>query len=111
MLKRLDNLLKENKPNEAITTCMSELPYTCLLLSTVGMGCKYNKEILETINAPPKKTLKTIQEIVKISLHCNWTSSKNLTNLWRKMSINGIWENIEVVNENPDYYIIINSTT
>lgn len=47
---------------------------------------------------------------IKIKLLCNWTN--NLHNDWRRMSKDNDlkWNNIEIVTDNPDYYIIINAT-
>lgn len=47
----------------------------------------------------------------KVLLYCNWCSSKDLCNLWNKMSKdNYTWNNIEVVFEEPaDYYCVINA--
>ena len=51
--------------------------------------------------------------VKRIKLLCNWVSSEQLAKDWEKMSKGGKWTiqdsfGIEVVQDNPDYYIIIN---
>lgn len=49
---------------------------------------------------------------IKIKLLCNWCDSKTLTTLWNKMTLGQhAWYNLTFVDENPDYYIIINNTS
>jgi hypothetical protein len=52
----------------------------------------------------------SVNNNIKVLLCCSWTSSKNLCDLWNKMSKgNYIWENIQIVWEEPcDYYCVIN---
>ena len=49
-------------------------------------------------------------KLIRIKLICNWLTSKDLCNLWNKMSKgNYRWNNIIIVPEDPcDYYVIIN---
>jgi hypothetical protein len=49
-------------------------------------------------------------KIIRVMMHCNWTSSEELCNLWNKMSKgNYTWNNIKIVWEEPvDYYVVIN---
>lgn len=49
-------------------------------------------------------------KLIRIKLICNWLTSKDLCNLWNKMSKgNYRWNNIVIVPEDPcDYYVIIN---
>ena len=50
------------------------------------------------------------KKYIKVLLACNWCSSKELCDIWDKMSKgNYIWNNIQIVSEEPcDYYCIIN---
>lgn len=49
--------------------------------------------------------------IIRIKLLTNWTSSENLRQLWNKMSQgNYTWNNIRMVLEDdPDYFVVINA--
>jgi len=48
----------------------------------------------------------------KIKILCNWLSSKDVSILWNKMSQgNYTWNNLQLVwNEEPDYFVVINSS-
>lgn len=50
------------------------------------------------------------QKYIRVLLACNWCSSKELCDIWNKMSKgNCIWNNIQIVSQEPcDYYCIIN---
>ena len=47
---------------------------------------------------------------IKIMLLPNWTSTYQLSLIWNKMTPNnsGVWDNIQIVYENPDFYVAIN---
>lgn len=49
---------------------------------------------------------------IRVKLLCNWTTSKELCGLWKKMSKNGLgtWDRLLVTDEDfhIDYYVIIN---
>ena len=48
---------------------------------------------------------------IKVKLLCNWTTSEILSNIWKKMSQNnqGKWNNLQLTQSNPDFYVIINA--
>jgi hypothetical protein len=50
------------------------------------------------------------EEVIRVKLLCNWTSTKDITKQWSKMSQDqGRWNNIQLVtDETPDYWIIVN---
>lgn len=58
----------------------------------------------------PKPELK--ENLIRVMLLTNWTDSKNLCDIWNKMSKgNYTWNNIQIVSEEPvDYYVVINAT-
>lgn len=60
--------------------------------------------LMSIIESPQSK-------VIKIKLLCNWCSSKELCNLWNKMSKgNGSWNSIQISSDDKcDYYVIINS--
>jgi GR25 family glycosyltransferase involved in LPS biosynthesis len=69
------------------------------------------KEWLTLFNYNPN-ALDEMQENnnLKVKLICNWTTSNNLVNTWKRMcKVNNRWNNISIVDtEKADYYCIIN---
>lgn len=47
----------------------------------------------------------------RVMMHCNWTDSKGLCDLWNKMTKgNYTWGNLKLVWQEPaDYYVVVNS--
>ena len=95
MLQEIDKYISENNIDLAIKEC-EEKNYFSLgtLISKIS-----GKEIIS-------------EKQIKIKLICNWCSSKELSQLWNKMSQgNYRWNNLKIVfeDENIDYYVIINS--
>jgi hypothetical protein len=85
-------------------------------LTGIFIGTKSNDNITvfnlqplptRSINETLKNVIKqeNINKIYKIKLLCNWTN--NLYNDWKKMHSNKIKE-LEIVEKDPDYWIIIN---
>lgn len=49
----------------------------------------------------------------RVMIHCSWTSSKEIWEIWKKMSFdnNGTWNDIKLVYDYPaDFHVVINST-
>lgn len=48
--------------------------------------------------------------IIRVQILCNWTTTQNLMNIWKKFTPNEslMWRNMKLVDSNPDYWIIIN---
>jgi hypothetical protein len=59
------------------------------------------------------KSFDNKEKEIKVYLLCNWCSSKELCNLWNKMSKGNFkWNNIKIVSTYPaDYILIINAIT
>jgi hypothetical protein len=58
-----------------------------------------------------KKNFSILASPIKIKLLCNWCDSYSLRELWNKMSKGDYtWGYVKCVLDEPDYYIIINST-
>ena len=67
------------------------------------------KKIVNSIKTKNVDTLFSENKLIKVLLYCSWCSSKELCDLWNKMSKgNYSWNNIQIVSEEPcDYYCII----
>jgi hypothetical protein len=98
---------QENKSNILFTTTDKEWVYQ---LGAVLNILNYNlvSTTRDSINAHEK--ILYSNHSLKIKLLCNWTTSEDLHNCWKKMSNNGKWNSISLCkdDETPDYYIIIN---
>lgn len=83
----------ENKIDNAIQEC------TKLNFDNLG---NLLRQIFDTSSKPLP---------IKIQLLCNWCTTEELMQTWNKMSKGMFtWNNIVLVKENPDYYVVINST-
>lgn len=89
---QINNLIQENKFQEAVDTCSN-------------LNCNRLALLLADIY---KLTLNKINKTnVKIMLLCNWCSTEELTTLWNKM--NYLNSGIELVLKDPDFWVIINA--
>ena len=95
-MELIEKYLSENNISQAIFES-SNLKYNNLSLLLTKINDHHN----------------FVEKKIRIKMLCNWTSSKNLCNLWDKMSKgNYTWNNITIVWEEPcDYIVVINSTT
>lgn len=90
-IKIIDNLLKDKNYIKALQKC-DNLPNLKTLLS-------------KCLDIPFPNLAKDI----KVKLYCNWTTTKELTEIWSKMSKgNGRWKNIILTEDRSDYNIVIN---
>ena len=96
-MEKLNTLIKENNYLEALY----ESSKLDLSIITNIIKTKISSEDLNTYN-----------NIVRLKMLGDWTSSKNLCNMWNKMSKgNYTWNNLRMVYEGPyDYIILINRT-
>lgn len=128
MSKIIDKHLSENNHISAIKECIKEnKPNLALLLSEICIhkGLHISPElyrIYSTLTEPIKEPIKNpTQELlprpeipvpkIRVLMYCNWCSSEDLCQVWKKMSKdgNGVWNGIEIVSEMPsDYYCVIN---
>jgi hypothetical protein len=71
----------------------------------------YDNINLNLYNVDNNDIINYNNKTIKIMLLCNWLDTKDITELWNKMSKgNYKWNNIELVlNEPVDYYVVINS--
>ena len=98
-------LLKKHYDNNEINTAFF---LSKILKDKLKNNSEYNKLTFEIISKLDKNIFK--QKYIKVLLACSWCSSKELCDTWNKMSKgNYIWNNIQIVSEEPcDYYCIIN---
>jgi hypothetical protein len=87
-LAKLEIFLNSTQPENAVTECHRT-------------GQVHLASFLSKIYKPK----------IRVKMYCNWYPSADLVQLWSKMSQgNGVWNNIQIVSEEPaDYYVIINS--
>lgn len=73
------------------------------------INCKnyYLTKIISSIYNIDENNIQKEQQI-KIKILCNWCDSLTIHNLWSKML--PVYSKIILVKDNPDYYIVINST-
>jgi hypothetical protein len=115
-LQELNSICMSGSINELISYCQkTDMSVLGLFLSTHLINGRHGKP-------PMKDDLVIINKcfysqvnklpLFKIKFYCNWTSSENLTRLWLKMcKKDNIWNTLQVVlNEEPDIYVVINST-
>lgn len=92
----IETFISNNNIEQAILECLqTNQPYLGKFLSVIS-GIEINT---------------TEKPLIKIQLLCNWCTSKQLAELWNKMSKgNFTWNNIRIVWEGDvDYYVIINA--
>lgn len=97
-LQSINSLLKEQKHQEA-ERMASENGFR--ILSSI-LASIYNKT-----NNKSKNESKN-EKNLKVMLLCNWCSSEQLIQLWNKMNYLG--SGITLTTDNPDYWVVINST-
>lgn len=111
-LKQINDLCGRKDLNEVIKLCSEHnVLYFGNLLTTAMIRKRANQpEIKDDMVKYHKFFIhKILNKVVKIKLLCSWTSSEELTRLWSKMRKSD--SRIELTLENPDYYVVINSTT
>lgn len=99
----IDNCLDKKDYKKAISLCCGNTEDG---LQPENKTCQFPNLglILSSLYNLPYKT-----NIIKIKLLCNWTDSKTLVNIWKKMNNN---KNILLVDSEPcDYYVVINDTS
>ena len=140
MSQIVNQYISENNIEEAISQCMRENKNNLgFLLAKIiyktGLSPEFysmynqlqqniegeklnNVEIIGATNEindnPPlieSEEEEVINSLTRVMLYCNWTNSKELCELWNKMSQGDYtWNNFKVVWEEPaDYYVVINS--
>lgn len=109
----LEKLIQDNNIVDALQLCIDKNNYDTLKMLCFIYKDKLNhddnfKKIYSMMETGKFYSL----DKIRILLLCSWCSSKELCDLWNKMSKgNYTWDNIEIVYENPcDYYCVINST-
>jgi hypothetical protein len=95
------SFINECKKNENLNTG--------LLLSKL-----YNLDSETVFFLNKKKTITPSKNKTTIKVICNWTSSFNLVQQWKKMSkdSDGNWDDIQITwndNPSPDFYVIVNA--
>ena len=140
MTSVIEKYIKENNINEALSECLRENKYHLGLLlckiyqDEVINDSKFHSlysKIIDAVNSLETdcKEIIEIGDLIdkfnpvfmeqgpkieekkyRVMLLCNWCTSKELTDIWNKMSKgNYTWNNIELVYEEPvDYYVVIN---
>ena len=109
----LEKLIQNNNIIDALQLCIQQNNY-----DTLKILCFIYKDTMKDVDTF-KKIYSMIEngkicslDKVRVLLLCNWCSSKELCDLWNKMSKgNYTWDDIEIVYEKPyDYYCVINKT-
>lgn len=121
----INKYISEKNIEKVLNECLSQnLTYLGILINKIEQS---DNEISESyrkflsmisseetdiiFNENEKKYLKSSPKKLRILLTCNWSDSKQICDLWNRMSKNGdySWDNIKIVWEEPcDYYCIIN---
>ena len=98
-------LLKKHYDNNEINTAFL---LSKILKDKLKNNSEYNNLTFQIISKLDNNIFK--QKYIKVLLACNWCSSKELCDVLNKMSKgNFVWNNIQIVSEEPcDYYCIIN---
>jgi hypothetical protein len=98
-----DNLIVEEKI-EHVTNPVPD-PLAAILAEK-----KFDPTPVMSVTATKPATLGKPSPATKVKLLCNWMTSKDLANLWNKMSQGDYtWNDIHIVwDEEPDYYVICN---
>jgi hypothetical protein len=117
-MESIDKLISENNYEKALEECLNQNLYNlAFLLSKIVKVNKFNNQIQSSINDLPSFHKNDVGSVVieslvkRVLLCCNWTTSENLCNIWKKMSKddNLNWDNIKIVSSEPtDYYCVIN---
>jgi hypothetical protein len=109
----INNLIKENKIIDSLHKCIEKKEDATLKLLSYSFydKLKDDNDFLKIYNMF-KNDIIYKNNNIRILLLCNWCSSKELCDLWNKMSKgNYTWDNIQIVYEEPyDYYCVINKT-
>jgi len=104
----INKLIHDGKINDSLNKCIDNGDNYILKLLCTSLydKLKDNKDFLNIYNTSK-------YDNIRVLLLCNWCSSKELCDIWNKMSKgNYTWDNIEIVYEEPcDYYCVINKTT
>lgn len=100
---------------DTLFECIKQKQFDLLRLLCIIYYSKYKHDptFLKIFNLSKNTEIKQLENLVKpinILITGNWCSSKELCNLWDKMSQgNCKWNNIKLVTEEPaDFYCIIN---
>jgi hypothetical protein len=132
-MNNIEKFVSEKNYTDAIQECVrNDLNNFGLLLSYATSSTKYVNQFSNNIKGISNEG-KIINEIcgeedenssllsdddsgdkkfVRVKLLCHWESPENIRGIWNKLSKNGdyTWNNIKLVLEdNPDYYVVINS--
>lgn len=133
-MQSVDKYISQGNTTEALGECLREgLPHLGLLLGYLNKNKCYSAEYMgylaelrrnvdglttenvvnvepEHISEDPQKLLKEENTVKRVYMLCNWASSKELCDMWNKMSKgNYTWGNVRLVWEEPaDYVVIIN---
>ena len=96
MSEIVNRYISENNISEAISQCLKDNQNHLALF-------------LKRISIQEGKIENT--HPIRVMLYCNWTETKELCDLWNKMSKGDYtWNNIQIVSQEPaDYYVVINS--
>lgn len=99
----IDILLCEKKYDEAISTSRDIMPNLASLIQHAKSSLNHAEKYVDTL---------FIQKYIRVMLLCNWESPSSLRECWNKFTKgNFIWNNIQLVISDPDYFVVINSTT
>ena len=117
----INNYLNDNNIIDTLKECITQRQFNILRLLCIAYKDihKDDPRFMKIFNLSKNNNQNVLINIdieavmegqIKILLICNWCSSEELCTLWNKMSQgNRVWDNIEIVSEEPaDYYCIIN---
>lgn len=114
-MQHINHSLINNNILEALHECIKQQKFNILKLLCIIYQDEYknNKEfndIFSLIKNNNIQDLLKFEKKIRVFVCCNWCSSRELCNIWNKMSKgNCDWDNIQIVSEEPaDFYCVIN---
>ena len=113
-MENINNVIKTDI-RKTLFECIKQKQFGLLRLLCIIYYSKYKHDptFLKIFNLSKNNGIKQLENLLNsknILITCNWCSSKDLCNLWDKMSQgNCKWNNIQLVSEEPaDFYCVIN---
>ena len=82
-----------------------------IVSETIDTSKEENPPLIDEVPAEVPAEVARKNDQVRVKLLCNWTSSKNLRELWNKMSKgNYTWGKVTLVlDDDPDYFVVVNA--
>lgn len=99
----------------AIETYVKDRGYEDAIIESNRLGCDSFSQLLSIVTKKKIITYNTNTNTnpkIKVKILCSWTTSYEIREYFNKMSKGDYtWGNIQLVIENPDFYVIINGVS